>query len=360
VRLSESFRIAAVQACAVYLDRERTLDKACLLIEEAGRGGANLVVFPEAFVPGYPVWVWFIPPGRTADLREAYVALHANAITIPSRSTERLCDAARGARVAVAIGVNERNAEASDSTLFNTLLYIGPDGAILGKHRKLIPTGGERLVWGRGDGSDLEVYELPFGRVSGLICWENYMPLARYALAAWGAQIHVAPTWDRGEPWISTMRHIAKEGRSVVIGCCQAVRKDDIPDDLSFKSGYLSGIEGWINPGGSVIVDPDGKIIAGPASELETILYADVRQEQLVGPRWQLDIAGHYARPDVFELIVHRRPTPVIRELDASTPSDRQHLEHVGGGRPPEQRLQPAKARKKIGASKRSRSRLRG
>ena len=302
----------------MYLDRERTLDKACRLIEEAGRSGANLVVFPEAFVPGYPVWVWFIPPGRTADLREAYVALHANAIAIPSTSTEQLCDAARSAGVAVTIGVNERNAEASDATLFNTLLYIGSNGALLGKHRKLVPTGGERLVWGCGDGSDLAVYALPFGRLGGLICWENYMPLARYALAAWGAQIHVAPTWDRGEPWLSTMRHIAKEGRVVVIGCCQAVRMNDIPDDLSFKSKYLSGIEGWINPGGSVIVDPDGKIMAGPASELETILYADVRQEQLVGPRWQLDIAGHYARPDVFELIVHRRPTSIIQEHDTS------------------------------------------
>jgi nitrilase len=322
VRPPESFRIAAVQACPVYLDRERTLEKACRLIEEAGQGGAHLVVFPEAFVPGYPVWVWFIPPGHTADLREAYVALHANAIAIPSRSTERLCHAARSARVAVAIGVNERNAEASDSTLFNTLLYIGPDGVLLGKHRKMVPTGGERLVWGCGDGSDLAVYTLPFGRLGGLICWENYMPLARYALAAWGAQIHVAPTWDRGEPWLSTMRHIAKEGRAVVIGCCQAVRKDDVPDDLSFKSKYLSSIEGWINPGGSVIVDPDGKIMAGPVSELETILYADVRQEQLVGPRWQLDIAGHYARPDVFELIVHRRPTPMIQERDTSDATD--------------------------------------
>jgi nitrilase len=317
------------------------------------------VVFPEAFVPGYPVWVWFIPSGRTADLREAYVELHANALTIPSPSTERLCVAARSARVAVAIGVNERNAEASDSTLFNTLLYVGPDGTILGKHRKLIPTGGERLVWGYGDGSDLEVYDLPFGRVSGLICWENYMPLARYALAAWGAQIHVAPTWDRGEPWLSTMRHVAKEGRVVVIGCCQAVRKDDIPDDLSFKAKYLSGLEGWVNPGGSVIVDPDGKLIAGPATELETILYADVRQEQLVGPRWQLDIAGHYARPDVFELIVHRRPTPVIREhRDASTPSAPQHLGHGSSDHPSNKRVQPAKARTSVVASKPARSRL--
>lgn len=230
-------------------------------------------------------------------------------------------DAARSARVTIAIGVNERNAEASDSTLFNTLLYIGPDGTIIGKHRKLVPTGGERLVWGCGDGSDLAVYPLPFGRVGGLICWENYMPLARYALAAWGAQIHVAPTWDRGEPWLSTMRHIAKEGRAVVIGCCQAVRKDDIPDELSFKSRYLADVGSWINPGGSVIVDPDGKFIAGPANEEETILYADVRPDQLIGPRWQLDIAGHYARPDIFELIVHRRSTPMIQERNVTSPS---------------------------------------
>ena len=310
----ESFRIAAVQACSVYLNRDRTVEKACRLIADAGRGGAALAVFPEAFVPGYPVWAWFIPPGRTADLREAYVALHANSIAIPSPSTDQLCDAARSAGVAVAIGVNERNAEASDSTIFNTLLYIGPDGVILGKHRKLIPTGGERLVWGSGDGGDLAVHALPFGRVSGLICWENYMPLARYALSAWGAQIHVAPTWDRGEPWLSTMRHTAKEGRAVVVSCCQAVRLDDIPDDLPFKAKYLSGHADWINPGGSVIVDPDGKIMAGPATEVETILYADVRRDDLVGPRSQLDIAGHYARPDVFELIVHRRSAPMIRE----------------------------------------------
>jgi nitrilase len=256
----------------------------------------------------------------------------------------------------VAIGVNERNAEASDATLFNTLLYVGPDGAIVGKHRKLIPTGGERLVWGCGDGSDLEVYDLPFGRVSGLICWENYMPLARYALAAWGAQIHVAPTWDRGEPWLSTMRHAAKEGRAVVIGCCQAVRKDDIPDDLAFKAKYLSDIEGWINPGGSVIVDPDGKIIAGPANELETILYADVRQAQLVGPRWQLDIAGHYARPDVFELIVHRRPTPMIREHNDSPASAPSSVGRVKSKPRPKDRVL-TKAPQKADTSTRSRPR---
>ncbi len=314
----QSFKIAAVQACPVYMDLEGTIQKACSLIAEAGKGGASLALFPEAFVPGYPLWVWFIPSGHTHPLREAYSELHANSITIPGRSTDRLCKAARAAGVAVAIGVNERNSEASGSTLYNTLLYIGPDGTILGRHRKLVPTAGERLVWGMGDGSDLDVYQLPFGNVGGLICWENYMPLARHALSATGIQIHLAPTWDRGEPWISTMRHIAKESRSFVIGCSSAMRKEDIPDRLSFKERYLGEVEGWINPGDSVIVDPDGKIVAGPAQKEETILYADVQPDQLVGPRWQLDVAGHYSRPDVFELRVNRKPKPQVKFDDGA------------------------------------------
>ncbi len=309
----KTFRIAAIQACPVYMDRDATIEKACSLIREAGESGAALAVFPEAFVSGYPVWVWFIPPGHTHPLREAYSELHANAITIPSESTDRLCEAARAAGVTVTIGVNERNSEASDSTLYNTLLYIGPDGKILGRHRKLIPTGGERLVWGMGDGSDLEVYQLPFGKLGGLLCWENYMPLARHTLCALGMQIHVAPTWDRGEPWLSTMRHAAKESRSFVIGCCTAMRKDEIPDRLSFKEKYMAEVGEWINPGESVIVDPDGTIVAGPAHQEETILYADVEPDQLVGPRWQLDIAGHYGRPDVFELRVNRSPKPHLK-----------------------------------------------
>jgi len=308
VNSSDSFRVAAVQACPVYLDLEQTLEKACALIRRAGEDGADLAVFPEAFIPGYPLWVWFIPPGHTHPLREAYSELHANALTIPGPETDRLREAARAAGVAVVLGVNERNTEASDSTLYNTLLTLGPDGALLGRHRKLIPTGGERLVWGMGDGSDLEVYPLPFGRLGGLLCWENYMPLARHALSAMGEQIHAAPTWDRGEPWLSTMRHVAKESRCVVIGCCSPMRKDDVPDRLAWKAKYLGEVGEWINPGDSVIVDPDGKILAGPAQHEETILTAEVRRDQLVGPRWQLDVAGHYGRPDVFELRMHRNP----------------------------------------------------
>jgi nitrilase len=311
-----SNRVAVVQAAPVFLNLEATVEKACQLVEEAASGGAELIVFPEAFIPGYPAWVWFVPPGHTHPLRELYTALHANSVSIPGPQVSRLSEVAAECGVTVALGINERNSEASDSTLFNTLLFLGPDGKVMGKHRKLIPTAGERLVWGQGDGSDLEVYDLPVGRVGGLLCWENYMPLARATLTAWGEQIHLAPTWDRGEPWISSMRHIAKEGRCFVLSACQAFHMDDIPDEFTFKAKYLSGVEGWLNPGLSLIVDPDGKVVAGPMEGEEGILYADIEPHQLVGPRWQLDTAGHYARPDVFELRYHRRPAPMIQIVD--------------------------------------------
>lgn len=319
----DAFRIAAVQASPVFMDLDATISKACRLIEEASAGGATLVVFPEAFVPGYPLWVWFVPPGHTHPLRKLYAELHRNAMAIPGPEVSRLAQAAADCRITVAIGVNERNTEGSNSTLYNTLLYLGADGRVLGTHRKLIPTAGERLVWGQAAGCDLEVFDLPFGRLSGLLCWENYMPLARYALLAWGEQIHVAPTWDRGEPWISTMRHVAKEGRCVVVGACQVLHKDDIPDEAEFKRTYLADVSGWINPGLSVIVDPDGKIVAGPLESVEGILYADIAAHQLVGPRWQLDVAGHYARPDIFELRVHRATRPFVTMADPEGDEDR-------------------------------------
>lgn len=308
----DRFKIAAVQASPVFLDRDATIDKACGLIGEAARAGATLVAFPEAFVSGYPVWVWFVPAGQTKALRTLFTQLVQSAVSIPDPAVLRLAEAAGDCKVTVAIGVNERNAEASNTTLYNTLLYLGPDGTILGKHRKLIPTAGERLVWAQGAEAGLEVFQLPFGRLGGLICWENYMPLARYALSAAGQQIHVAPTWDRGEPWISTMRHIGKESRCFVLATCQAFHKDDIPDSFDFKRTHLGAVEGWINPGSSVIVDPDGKVVAGPLEEEEGMLYAEVERHQLVGPRWQLDVAGHYARPDLFQLRVHREARPFL------------------------------------------------
>ncbi|HEY4721291.1 MAG TPA: carbon-nitrogen hydrolase family protein, partial [Anaerolineae bacterium] len=226
------------QATPVFLNRTATIEKACDLIGEAGRAGARLIAFPESFVPTYPDWVWAVPSGDEGTLNDLYAEFLDQSVTIPSDATDRLCRAARLAKIGVVIGLSERNAEASNASLYNSLLYIDAQGLILGKHRKLVPTGGERLVWGQGDGSTLAAYDLPFARVGGLICWENYMPLARYALYAWGIHLYVAATWDRGQPWLSTLRHIAKEGRVYVIGCCIALRTSDLPDHFEFKQRF--------------------------------------------------------------------------------------------------------------------------
>ncbi len=300
------FKVAAVQATPVFLDREATIDKACELIATAGSEGARLIVFPEAFIPSYPDWVWAIPSGEEGVINELYAELLSNSVTIPSDATDRLCRAAKHANAYVVMGMNERNVEASGASLYNTLLYIDAQGEILGKHRKLVPTGGERLVWAQGDGSTLQVYDTPLGKLGGLICWENYMPLARYTMYAWGTQIYVAATWDCGQPWLSTLRHIAKEGRVYVIGCCIAMRKDDIPDSYSaMKQKFYAEVDEWINIGDSAIVNPEGEFIAGPVRKQEEILYAEIDPRMMQGPKWMLDVAGHYARPDVFQLTVH-------------------------------------------------------
>jgi nitrilase len=309
---ASTFKIAAVQASPVLLDLDATVEKACALIGTAASKGAALVVFPECFLPGYPLWCWKIAAGETKVLRKLYSELLANSVTVPSDAVTRLCDAAQENQATVVMGINECNAEASGTTLYNSLLYIGADGSVLGKHRKLVPTGGERLIYGQGDGSTLDVFDLRVGRLGGLVCWENYMPLARYTMYAAGVQLYVAPTWDNGEPWLSTLRHIAKEGRVWVIGSCTAIRKSDLPVRLGLEK-YFHGGGDWINPGDSMIVDPDGKIVAGPAREEETILYAEVDPVTLTGPRSQLDVAGHYARPDVFTLSVNRDERRIIQ-----------------------------------------------
>src|ERR687893_2026547 len=308
-----TFKIATVQSTPVFMEREATVDKTCELIAEAAQhDDVRLVVFPEAFIPTYPDWVWRIPPGEHQMLADLYGELLDQSVTVPSPATERLCQAARKAGVYVAVGLNERNTEASNATLYNTLLYIDAEGNLLGKHRKLVPTAPERMVWAQGDGSTLEVYDTSMGKLSGLICWENYMPLARYALYAWGTQIYVAPTWDNGEPWLSTLRHIAKEGRTYVVGCSIAMRKEDIPDRFEFKAKYYSEVGEWINKGDSAIVGPDGKFLAGPLNAEEGILYAELDPRQMRGSKWNLDVAGHYARPDVFRLTVTREDRPII------------------------------------------------
>ncbi len=297
--------VAAAQTAPHFLDRKKTLDKACDLISQAGKNGARLIVFPEAFISGYPDWVWVVPNGNSNMLDELYQALVENAVTIPDEATRQLCQAAKDAGIYVAMGMHERNSEASGSTLFNTLLYIDDQGVIIGKHRKLIPTGGERLVWGQGDGSTLSAFDTPFGKLGGLLCWENYMPLARQAMYSAGVEVYVVPTWDSSENWLLSMRHIAREGGMFVINVCQAVRMDDIPDQYEFKQLY-SGDREWVNGGNSCIINPRGEIIAGPSQNKQEILYAEIDLSLITKSKRMFDVAGHYARPDVFKYEINK------------------------------------------------------
>lgn len=299
---------AAVQATPVFLDREATVDKSCVLIKEAGTNGAGLVVFPETFIPTYPDWVWRAPvwDGPSPAL---FGRLLENAVEIPGPATDALGKAAKQAKAYVSMGVNER--DPYGSTIYNTQVYFGPDGRIIGKHRKLMPTGAERLVWGMGDGSTLDVYETPFGRLGGLTCWENYMPLARYAMYAKGVDIWVAPTWDQGDTWVATLRHIAKEGRVFVVGVAPLLRGSDVPDDV--PGGELwGGEDDWMNRGYSCIVAPSGELLAGPLVEEEGILYAELDASTARASRHEFDATGHYSRPDVFRLTVDEEPKPQI------------------------------------------------
>lgn len=313
-------KIAAVQAAPVFLDREATIDKACALIADAAREGARLVVFPEAFVPTYPFWVWDIPPRENRLLTELYGVLLDQSVTIPDASTGKLCQAAASGGIHVVMGLNERNREASGGSLYCTLLYIDDGGRVLGKHRKLVPTAAERMIWAPGDGSTLDAYDTNLGKIGGLICWENYMPLARYAMYAWGVEVLLSPTWDEGEPWLSTLRHIGKEGRLYVVGCSIAMRRDHIPDSWTFKQQYYGSGDEWFKKGDSAIVDPDGRFVAGPIREKEEILYAGLDPQKMGGPKWKLDVAGHYARPDVFQLTVNKAAQRMIDVVE-STPT---------------------------------------
>ena len=310
-----AIKVAVAQATPVFLNREATVDKACAWIARAGGEGANLVVFPESFIPAYPDWVWAVPPGEKEVLNPLYTELFENAVEIPGPVTRRLGEAARQAGTYVVAGVTERSQESSSGSLYNTLVYIDPQGQLMGRHRKLVPTGGERLVWAQGDGSTLQVFDTPLGKLGGLICWENYMPLARYAMYAWGVQIYVAATWDNGEGWLATLRHIAREGRVFVLGCGMVLSKKDIPDRLAFKRFYKEGYD-WINTGDSAIVSPEGEFITGPLKKEEGLLYAEIHPAQVTASKWMLDVTGHYNRPDIFQLTVNRSPRPSIKVIE--------------------------------------------
>lgn len=306
--MTKIVKVAAAQLSSIFLNKEKSIEKACKAILEAGENGADLIVFPEAFISGYPDWVWLIPNSKGADLNELYVKLVENAISVPDEGTRQLCKAAKDAGVNVVMGMHERNSETSSTSLFNSLLFIDDQGLIIGKHRKLIPTGGERLIWSQGDGSTLRSYDTSAGKIAGLICWENFMPLARNAIYESGAQLLATPTWDKSANWIQSMQHIAREGGLFVISSCMALKMDDIPDHYEFKKLYPEGRE-WINVGNSAIIAPNGQILAGPLEAEEGILYAEIDFDQVIKAKRMFDAVGHYSRPDVFTFNVKSTPS---------------------------------------------------
>jgi nitrilase len=305
--------VAVVQAAPILFDRDATIEKARRLIREAASQGAELVLFPEAFIPCYPRGLSFgmVVGSRDPEGRQLWERYWRNSIEIPSPATEALGEAAREEDVLLAIGVTERDGAFSRGSLYCTLLYLGRDGRILGKHRKLKPTGAERLIWGEGDGSTLTVLDTDLGRIGGLICWENYMPLARTFMYAKGVELYLAPTADARDTWQATLRHIACEGRCFVLGCNQFVTKDMYPTDLAMRN-ELEDHPDVMCRGGSVIISPLGDILAGPLYDEEGILRAELDRGAIVRSRVDFDAVGHYARPDVLRLLVDERPKPPL------------------------------------------------
>jgi nitrilase len=307
-------KLAVVQKTPVFLDKEKSIASAVGSIKEAVAGGADLVVFTEAFIPGYPSWIWRLRPGGDWNAsEELHARLLNSAVNMDSNDLEPLFDAARKHKVTVVCGIEERDSKLSQSTLYNTVVVVGPDGKLLNRHRKLMPTNPERMVWGFGDASGLKVVETPAGRISTLLCWENFMPLARYALYSQGVEIYIAPTYDSGDNWIGTLQHIAREGRCWVVGCGNLMQARDLPDDFPERANMYPDDDEWINPGDSVVISPEGEITTGPLRKEAGILYCEIDREKVGTARRALDVAGHYSRPDIFTLHVNTKPQSPIQ-----------------------------------------------
>lgn len=309
-------RVAVVQAAPILFDREASVQKACQLVADAAAQGAQLILLPEAFIPAYPRGLGFgtVVGSRSEAGRRTWERYWANSVDVPGPATEALGIAAREAGAYLAIGVVERDTQYSHGTLYCTLLYFGPEGQLLDKHRKLKPTAAERLIWGEGDGSTLPVLDTELGRMGGLICWENYMPLARMAMYSKGVELYLAPTADARDSWQATLRHIACEGRCFVLGCNQFVTKAMYPADLEGVADLDDATE-VVCRGGSAIVSPVGEYVSDPLYDEEGILVADLNLAEVAQSKFDLDVVGHYARPDVFQLTINERPaSPVVRE----------------------------------------------
>jgi len=296
------FTAAVVQAAPIFFNKAQTVDKIQTLVTQAAKEKASLILFPEVFIPGYPRGLIFgtTVGGRTPEGRELFLRYWENAIQVPGPETEIIARAAKQTKAWLVIGVTEKD-KISD-TLYCTLLYFSPAGQLIHKHRKLKPTAAERIIWGEGDGTDLNVLDTPIGKVGGLICWENYMPLARTALYQQGIEIYLAPTADCRGTWQSTLEHIACEGRCFVLGCNQYLTREHYPEDL--KTGLSETHPSLPSSGGSCIVSPLGKRLAGPLYDQEGIITAVIDHREIIKAKMDFDPIGHYARPDVFELKV--------------------------------------------------------
>ena len=292
--------VAVVQAGSVLFDTPATLRKLERLAAEAAAGGAELVLFPEAFVGGYPKGMDFGARvgSRTEAGRDDFARYHAGAIAVPGAETAAMGEVAAAHAMMLVVGVIEHNG----GTLYCTVLFFGSDGTLLGKHRKLMPTAMERIVWGQGDGSTIPVIASPLGRIGAVICWENYMPLLRTAMYAQGIEIYCAPTVDDRDTWALSMRHIAFEGRCFVLSAVQWLARANLPADYRGDR-----IEEVLIRGGSIIVGPLGEVLAGPVYGCEAVLFAEIDVGALPRAKYDFDCIGHYARPDVFELVVDRR-----------------------------------------------------
>ena len=311
------FKAAVVQAASVAFDRERTLEKAAALSAEAASKGARLVVFPEAFLSAYPRGLDFgaVVGNRTDEGRRDFQRYWESSVDVPGPAVDQLARIARANNIYLVMGVIEREG----GTLYCTVLFFAPDGAYLGKHRKLMPTASERLVWGFGDGSTMPVYDTPLGKLGAVICWENYLPLMRASMYAKGIELYCAPTADSRDSWLATVRHIAVEGRCFVLSCNQFNRRRDFPAD--YRSTFGDDPNAVVTRGGSCIVDPFGNFLAGPNFEGEAILIAEIDRAQIIRGKMDLDVVGHYARPDVFQLHVDERPkSPVTIVASNSIP----------------------------------------
>lgn len=322
---AERFKAAVVQAAPVIFDRERTLKKVDGLAGEAASQGARLVVFPEAFVSAYPRGMDFgaVFGSRSEAGREQFRRYWESSVDVPGPAVDALRRTAKRSRIYLVIGVIERDR----GTLYCTVLFLAPDGAYLGKHRKIMPTASERLVWGFGDGSTMPVFDTPLGKMGAVICWENYLPLMRAAMYAKGIELYCAPTADPRDSWIASMRHIAVEGRCFVLSSNQFNRRRDFPAD--YPAVLSDDPNAVVTRGGSCIVDPFGNFLAGPNTEGEVILTAEIDRAQIVRGKFDLDVVGHYARPDIFQLQVDERPKKPVITRDSVIPNSATRNRHA-------------------------------